>query len=384
MICMRKKILITATELHMYQFWTKHIKNLIDNGFDVDLVCSHVGGRLDDLKKRLTECGDPHLTVVDLKRSPVSPHNLKGYSQLKKYFRDNQYDVVITNEPVMGIMTRLAARTARRKNGTKVIYFAHGFHFWTGAPRLNWLLFYPVEKFGAHFTDVLVTMNTEDYERAKKHIHAKKVLYTYGIGVDLSEFYPRGGVRERKRKELNICDNTFVLFSASELSDRKNLTLAIDVVKLLIDKGYDIHFFNRGTGDKQQELEAYIKEKGVEDKVTLMGYGKDVDEMCLAADAFIFTSKQEGLPVAVMEAMSSRLPCVVSKIRGVTDLVKDGEGGFACPLDNANSFCDKIIYLIDNNSFEFRARLTENNQRLLEPYSFESVSEFILNLVDEV
>ena len=126
---MGKKILITATELHLIQFWTEHIKGLIENSNTVDIVCSNVGGRLEELKERLRECGNPRLNVVDLQRSPSSPKNLLGYFQLRKYFKENDYDVVITNEPVMGVMTRLAARTVR-KRGAKVIYFAHGFHFW--------------------------------------------------------------------------------------------------------------------------------------------------------------------------------------------------------------------------------------------------------------
>ncbi|MCC8073592.1 MAG: glycosyltransferase [Clostridiales bacterium] len=284
----------------------------------------------------------------------------------------------------MGFMTRLAARSARRKNNTRVVYFAHGFHFWNGAPKINWLLFYPIEKIGAHLTDVLVTMNTEDFERAKKHIHAKQVLYTYGIGVDLTKFHPKQGVREKKRAELGVDDNTFMLYSTSELNDRKNLTLAVDIVSILKEKGYNVHFFDRGVGENEELLKQYAKEKNISDSFTLLGYGKDVDEMCLAADAFLFTSKQEGLPVAVMEAMSSRLPCVVSKIRGVTDLVKDGKGGFVCSIDNANEYCEKIIYLIENNNDDFKNKLTESNNEVLKPYSFDNVAEFILKLAETV
>ncbi len=381
---MGKRILITATELHMYQFWTGHIKNLIDNGYSVDLLCSHVGGKLDALKEKLELVGNPKLTVVDLKRSPISPHNIHGFLQLKKYLAENRYDVIITNEPVMGFMTRLAAAKARRKNNTKVIYFAHGFHFWNGAPKLNWLLFYPIEKLGAHFTDVLVTMNHEDYERAKKHIHAKQVLYTYGIGVDLSKFKFREGVRQSKRQELGVDDETFMLYSTSELNDRKNLKLAVDIISILKSKGYNVHFFDRGVGEQEELLNQYAAQKGVSDCFTLLGYGRDVDEMCLAADAFLFTSKQEGLPVAVMEAMSCSLPCVVSDVRGVNDLIKYGKGGFTCKLNDADDFCERIIYLIDNNDCKTRCLLTKDNKTVLEPYSFDYVSKFILNLIEKV
>lgn len=380
---MKKRILITATELHMLQFWLYHIRHLTEAGYAVELICSHVGGRLEDLRARLSEIGDIRLTVVDLKRSPVSPHNIHGYFQLRQYLAGNHYDVIITNEPVMGFMTRLAARTVRRKNGTKVIYFAHGFHFWKGCPIQNWLLLYPLEKIGAHFTDTLVTMNTEDFARAKQHLRANQVVYTYGIGADLSKFSDVPGIRENKRKELHVSDDTFVLFSAAELSDRKNLTLAIDVVEKLRDEGCNVQYFNRGVGPKEEELRRYIAQKHLENQVILMGYGRDVRDMCLAADAFLFTSKQEGLPVAVMEAMSCRLPCVVSAIRGVTDLIHDGAGGYACPLGDVDAFCDRIKLLIHQRDTNFRRELTEKNAEVLAPYSIENVHGFIVQLIEQ-
>ena len=160
---MPPKILITATELHLLQFWTEHINAFINEGYSVDLICSDVGGKLENLRSRLAQCGNPRLKVVDLCRSPLSPKNLKGFCRLKRHFAENRYDAVLTNEPVMGMMTRLAAKSARKKYGTKVIYMVHGFHFWKGAPALNWALFYPLEKFASRFTDAIITINkTED------------------------------------------------------------------------------------------------------------------------------------------------------------------------------------------------------------------------------
>ena len=130
---MKKKILITATELNLVQFWVAHIENLIKSGCTVDIVCSDVGGKLSELKARLQSCGNPQITVVDLKRSPLSPHNIRGAAQMKRYLNGRDYDLILTNEPVMGMVTRFAA-SKKRRSGCKVIYFAHGFHFWRGAP----------------------------------------------------------------------------------------------------------------------------------------------------------------------------------------------------------------------------------------------------------
>lgn len=379
-----KKILITATELHIIQFWLYHIENLIKNGFEVELVCSHVGDKLDDLKEKLKIIGNPKLTVVDLKRNPLSLHNIHGYFQLRKYLAENKYDIIITNEPVMGVMTRLAARTARKKFGTKVIYFAHGFHFWKGAPVQNWLIFYPIEKIGSHFADIIVTMNEEDYHLAKNHFNSAEIKYTYGIGADLSQYSFNQQVREEKRKSLNLNDSDFMLFSTSELTKRKNIRLAIDVVNKLVSDGYNVKFFVRGKGNLLNNLNNHIKELNLENSVFLLGYGKDVKEMCMAADVFLFTSVQEGLPVAVMEAMSCSLPCVVSKIRGVTDLVKNGKSGYVCSLDNIDEFVDSIKLLADNKDTDLKQTLTKDNKKVLQPYAIENVFQFIEKIISDV
>lgn len=376
---MGKRILITATELHTLQFWTYHIKRLIDDGNDVELVCSNVGGKLEQLKQSLEDIGNPRLTVVDLKRNPLNPHNLIGYFQLRKYFKNNSYDVVITNEPVMGVMTRLAARTVR-KEGTRVIYFAHGFHFWQGAPKLNWMIFYPIEKFAAHFTDTIVTMNSEDYKLAKDRLKAKSIEYTYGIGADLNRFYKDDDLRHRKRQELGIRDE-IVIFTVSELSKRKNLRLALDIIKCLKDDGYNVRYFVRGVGPYEKEYKQYAEAIGINDIVNFMGYGKDIYELDNAADVFLFTSLQEGLPVSVMEAMSCCTPCVVSDIRGVNDLVENGNAGYVCQLDDVQSFVQNVEKIIDDA--DLRKRLTENNYSKLEPYKIENVYEFISGLVDQ-
>lgn len=378
---MKKRILITATELNLVQFWVFHIENLIKNGYRVDIVCSHVGGRLGELKRALKHHGDPRITVVDLKRSPLSPHNIRGYFQMKSYLSKNRYDIIITNEPVMGIITRLAA-AGQRKKGAKVVYFAHGFHFWKGAPALNWLLFFPMEKMASHLTDVIVTMNREDYALAQKRFGSADIKYIHGIGIDLSEFVFSEATRAKKRTELGLTDSDIMIFSANELSRRKNVLFALQIIKALVLKGHrNVKYFIRGQGPLEQQMRGYITENGLEKNVFLLGYGKDILEMDCAADIFLFTSRQEGLPVAVMEAMSCSLPCVVSDIRGVTDLIENGRGGYVCGLGDTDAFvssAEKIIAAEDKNS------LTFSNKDTLRPYERNSVFSDIYKILQEV
>lgn len=375
---MAPKILITATELHLLQFWTEHIKAFIDEGYSVDLICSEVGGKLENLKSRLSECGNPHLKVIDLCRSPFSPKNLKGFRQLKRHFAENHYDAVITNEPVMGMMTRFAAAASRKAHGTKVIYMVHGFHFWKGAPALNWALFYPAEKFAARFTDTIITINNEDYEFAKSHFKKVRVLRSNGIGVNLGSNAFEADIRRRKRESLGLKNGDFAVFCVSELTERKNLFFALNVVKKLVNESRNVvKFFIRGKGPLQDKLQKYIDDNSLGENVFLMGYGDDIREMDCAADAFLLTSLQEGLPVAVLEAMSCGLPCVVSDIRGSSDLFAFGGEGIACSLNSPRDFVQALDDVRKNKNDFSRAEAVRKNMHVLEAYSMQSVHSFL-------
>ncbi len=380
---MAPKILITATELHLLQFWTEHIKAFIDDGYSVDLICSEVGGKLEKLKSRLSECGNPHLKVVSLCRNPLSPKNLKGYRQLKRYFAENHYDAVITNEPVMGMMTRLAAASSRKAHGTRVIYMVHGFHFWKGAPVLNWAIFYPLEKFAARFTDAIITINNEDYEFAKSHFKKVRVLHSNGIGVNLGSNAFDADIRRKKRESLGLKNGDFAVFCVSELTERKNLFFALNIIKKLVNESRNVvKFFIRGKGPLQDKLQKYIDDNSLGENVVLMGYGDDIREMDCAADAFLLTSFQEGLPVAVLEAMSCGLPCVVSDIRGSSDLFAFGGEGIACSLASPQDFVQALGDIMKSKNDFSRAEAIRKNMQVLESYSMQSIYSFLKEAVE--
>lgn len=369
---MSKSILITATELHLSQFWKPHIKNFIDNGYSVDIICSVVSDKLEILKTQL--CDLPvSINVVNLSRSPLKISNLKGYKQMKTYLAQKHYDIIMTNEPVMGVVTRLAAKKHRKK-GTKILYTAHGFHFYTGAPKKNWLLFYPIEKALSKITDALVTINTEDFVRAKSKFKAKNTYYIHGIGIDLSKFSCNEELRRQKRKDLGVADDEIMLLSVAELTKRKNLQVAIRAFAK--SNNAKIKYFVRGVGELHDYFVDLIKELGVEDKVFLLGYGKDIPQMCCAADVFVFPTLQEGLPVALMESMACGLPVICSDIRGNEDLIDGVDDGFRYNCYDVDGFAEGINRLSSNE--QLRKNLAENGLKKLDKFSIENVqAEYI-------
>ena len=179
-----KKILLTCTDLMAIQFFTEHIKFWHEKGYHIDLACSPVGGRVNELIEFFDSIENSSLRTVALSRSPFKVSNLKGYLQLRKIAKKDHYDFVVTNEPVMGLLTRLAFANKRE---TKVTYIAHGFHFYRGGSKLNNIIYKAIESFAAHFTDSLVTINKEDFE-ATKAFKLKK----NGTAIILLHNHPSG------------------------------------------------------------------------------------------------------------------------------------------------------------------------------------------------
>lgn len=322
-----KRLLLTCTDLMAIQFLVPHVKYLSRHDFSVELACSDVGGRMEELQAALAGIAPVH--SVRLVRSPFSPDNRRGYGDLKKIIDGKAWDVIWTNEPVMGVMTRLAAKKAR-KNGTKVVYMVHGFHFYTGAPKKNWMLYYPVEKYCSRLCDMIITINQEDYDRAKT-FHAKRVEKIDGVGVNLDRFAPNEETRQQWRKQLDLAEDDFALLTVGELTPRKNQHIMLEALHLL--QKPNVKLFLCGRGELEAQLKGQVESLGLRQQVQFLGYRRDIPQICCAADAFVFTSVQEGLPKALMEAMASGLPVVCSDIRGNVDLIDDGKGGFVVPND---------------------------------------------------
>lgn len=317
---------------------------------------------------------------ISFARNPLHPSNVMAYRQLKRVIEEGDYDIIHCHTPVGGMLGRFAARHTRRR-GTRIIYTAHGFHFYQGAPLLNWLVYYPAERWMARYTDALITINQEDYARAQ-HFHAQQVYYVPGVGIDLTRFAPPADEdmwRQEsmdKRRELGLQPDDYVILSVGELIKRKNHEVVIRAMaqlKAQSEEGYrHLHYIICGRGVLEQELKQLAKKLDVEEKVHFLGYRSDICQICHASDLFVFMSLQEGLPVALMEAMACGLPVVCSAIRGNEDLVVDGENGVFS--DNTPEAVAEIIEAFASHKYvlkdEIGARLSK-----IRPYSLASLKE---------
>lgn len=318
--CEAKRVLYVATvvKTHIMTFHIPFLKMLKEMGYETAVAARNDYENPED-------CQIPYCDTfydIPFERSPFSKQNLTAYKALKKVIDSNHFDIIHCHTPVGSVLGRLCAIPARKK-GTKVFYTAHGFHFYKGAPLKNWLLYYPVEWLCAHFTDVLITINQEDFHRAQRTMHAKRVEYIPGVGIDIQKFCSISVDKKEKRRSLGIPNDAILLLSVGELIRRKNHELVIRAIPQL----HNVHYAIAGQGELSSYLKQLIYDLHVEDRVHLLGFRSDVSELYKTADIFVFPSIHEGLPVAVMEAMASGLPCAVSNIRGNSDLISNDTQG---------------------------------------------------------
>lgn len=363
-----KKVLFVATvvKMHIMVFHIPYLKMFKEMGWETAVAARN---DYDDPD----ECAIPYCDTyydIPFERNPIKLSNLKAYKSLKDIIDKGDYDIIHCHTPVGAMLTRLAAKTAR-KHGTKVFYTAHGFHFYKGAPAINWLLYYPVEKWLSLYTDVLITINNEDYERAKT-FNAGKVCYVPGVGIDLNKFNVGHIDKAKKRREIGVSTDDFVLLSVGELSPRKNHEVVIRAMSVLKnnDKLNKLEYMICGRGNYETELRKIAQDLNVIEHVHFLGFRADIAEICNCADLFIFMSHQEGLPVALMEAMACGLPAVCSDIRGNTDLIEDQKTGLIA--DNTPEAVAKAIVEVRQNN-EMRKALASTALQKIKQFDLSSV-----------
>ncbi|MEH2948587.1 glycosyltransferase family 4 protein [Sporofaciens sp. JLR.KK001] len=367
---MKKALQLASVASMIDQFNIPNIKLLRSIGYKVDVVADFTNPgnisieRARELIKQL-ESMDVRVIDIAVPRSLDPKTVISAYRRVRELVTTEHYNLIHCHSPIGGAIVRLAAKNERKK-GTKVIYTAHGFHFYNGAPLKNWILFYPVEKWLSRYTDILITINQEDYKRASGKFYAKKIIYVPGIGVDTEKFglHANGS---NIRKELGIKCDDIMFLSVGEFNTNKNHEVVIRAMTQLEQK---LYYIIVGKGNKENELKQLIIQLKLQDRVKLVGFRNDIADIYNAADVFIFPSFREGLSVSLMEAMASGLPVVCSRIRGNIDLI-DEKGGIFFNPSNVESVADSIHKILKSNLLE------------LGKHNFEKIKSFDLKIVEK-
>ena len=368
---MKKALLVTTVSGFVPQFERNNVKLLQNLGYEIHYASNYHTPSYGNDNSRLNDMGIIR-HQIDFVRSPYKLlDNWKAYCQLKDVMKQDKYDLVHCHTPMGGVLARLAAY---KTHTAPVIYTAHGFHFYKGAPKKNWLFYYPVEKFLSRYTYQQICLNKEDFEIARKKFKAEYVDYIPGVGIDLEKFQNLAVDRESKIKELGLPKNKKILLSVGELIKRKNHETIIRAIAELQDPS--LIYVICGHGELEEYLKELCKRLKVDDQIYFLGYRTDILEIYPIADLFIFPSWQEGLPVALLEAMASGLPAICSDIRGNRDLIQES----SCLMKENTP--EEYQYAIKKllKSEETMKKLGKINKAAANDFSQDKVKKIMLNI----
>lgn len=372
---MKKALMYASVASIIQQFNMNNIRNLQALGYKVDVACNFEFGssisheKVNQLKQELK------VMDVDFYHVPVPrklgdiKNSVKSYRKTRTLMNRKNYDLIHCHSPIGGIICRVAYRTSKNYKNGKMIYTAHGFHFFEGNSKIKNIIFSSVEKIGAKFTDTLITINMEDYNAAQKFKLRNKgrVEHVPGVGIDLDKIEVICAERNKLLEKLGVPEESKLLLSVGELNENKNHRIVIEALPYLDE---NVHYIICGQGHLKEELATLAKSLKVDSRVHLLGFQNNIIEIMKSCDIFVFPSKREGLSVALMEAMACGMPCVVSKIRGNSELIDEGKGGSLFEISDTNVLSGLISELIDNKEIN---KIKEYNLQKIRAYSRKQV-----------
>ena len=337
---MKKKILYVATvDSHIKNFHLPFLQMMQQKGWETHVATNGT--------EKIPFCDHKH--TICMERSPFKLNNLKAIKQMKQLLEKEHFDIIHCHTPMGSVVTRLAAKKAR-KNGTRVIYTAHGFHFYTGAPLINWLLFYPVEWYLAKYTDTLITINHEDYNRAKKKFNKRchDIQYIPGVGIDPKKFDFKMTKKEKHklRASLGLEDDDLVMIFPARLDKNKNQGFLIKCMPELITENPKIHLLLPGQDELNGKYQRLAEKLNVENNVHFLGNRSDIPKLLKISNVAVSSSKREGFPINLIEARECNLKIVASNCRGNRDIARISNNAV---YNNKEEFCKTIL---DNKSGE--------------------------------
>lgn len=365
-----KKVLYVATvDIHIRTFHLPYLKLLHDNGYEVHVATNG--------NEKFPFCDIKHQICIE--RSPFKLSNIKAIKQLKRIIEKEKYDIVHCHTPMGAVVARLASKKARKIYGTRVIYTAHGFHFYKGAPKLNWLLFYPIERYLAKYTDTLITINKEDFNLAKAKFskRCRDIQYVPGVGIDINKFNIKIQEKEKSKliKELGIKEKDCILTCVARLDKNKHQDFLINMMEILCKEHDDIHLLLVGPDELNGFCQEMVKNKGLTKYVHFLGRREDVPEILSITSIVVSASLREGLPVNIIESFAAGKPVVALNCRGMKDLVSNGINGFIIENNNVEDFSKGILKICMNN--DLKNEMESNNLLKASEYDISIILSYL-------
>lgn len=368
---MKKVLYVTTVSRTINAFLIPHINMLLDNGYEVHCACSIDKPVDKELQRRGVK-----IFEVPFSRNPLGIGNIKAFIKLEELQRINDYDIVHVHTPIAAIYGRLLKLNFP---SLRIIYTAHGYHFLKGGSKLGWILYYPIEKIMAKFTDVTININKEDYEITKEKLKPKKCYLLNGVGLDLDKYKKLSSKEiQEKRKEFGLKDKDFVVLMVAEINKNKNHIQLINAMDILKDKYPNIKVLCIGDGTLKESLEKQIILRNLQNNIFILGYRLDVNKLINISDIGILLSRREGLPRNIMEFMACGRKVIATDIRGCRDLICDETIGTLVNVDDYESTAKAIekYYILNDKSFEVSEEIRK--------YDIESINSELLKIYEDV
>lgn len=368
---MKKVLYVTTVSRTINAFLIPHINMLLDNGYEVHCACSIDKPVDKELQRRGVK-----IFEVPFSRNPLGIGNIKAFIKLEELQRINDYDIVHVHTPIAAIYGRLLKLNFP---SLRIIYTAHGYHFLKGGSKLGWILYYPIEKIMAKFTDVTININKEDYEITKEKLKHKKCYLLNGVGLDLDKYKKLSSKEiQEKRKEFGIKDKDFVVLMIAEINKNKNHIQLINAMDILKDKYPNIKVLCIGDGTLKESLEKQIILRNLQNNIFMLGYRLDVNKLINISDIGILLSRREGLPRNIMEFMACGRKVIATDIRGCRDIVCNYNVGTLVKVGDYEETARAIekYYILNNKSFEVSEEIKK--------YDIETINSELLKIYEDV
>jgi len=354
-----KRVLFVATLFqHLAAFHRPFMRRLLAQGHDVHAAASAREGRMEQVQNDGVTCWD-----IPFRRSPYHPGNVQAVYVLVNLLRKARYDLIHTHTPVASFLTRYLAR---RTGQGRVLYTAHGFHFYQGAPMRSWLLYRTAELLARPW-------NSEDLQHAKSLGYEKdeNLFLVHGVGVDTTLYYPANAAGNLRR-ELGLSDDTQLVCCIAEFTPNKNHAVLFESWHQVSAAFPMAHLLLVGSTGRCTQVQRQAANMELP-RVHFLGRRDDVPDILRQVNVLVLISRREGLPRVVIEAMATGVPVVASAVRGNRDLVRPGTNGWLVDPSKPAECAEALMECLADP--EQGRRLGANGRRLVEPYLLGNVCD---------
>ncbi|MBN1056572.1 glycosyltransferase family 1 protein [Clostridium botulinum] len=369
-----KKILFVASTLsHIENFHIPYLKEFKEKGFSV-----HIMGTMNN-KTRIPYVDK--IIPVEFEKNMFSIKNFHNSIKIRKNIKKENYNIIYLHTTLAAFFTRLSIMTLFKKPKL-IINTVHGYLFDDNTKFIKKSIMILAEKLVKCVTDTIIVMNSTDYNIAKKYNLFKNNIYLInGMGIN-TENFPSINPNEKLllRKENAFSDKDLILIYVAEFSKRKNQIFLINSLKKLIDEGFsDVKLLLLGDGKMFDNIKSYSDELGISNNIIFTGYTKKTCMYYQLSDVCVSSSRIEGLPFNIVEAMSTGLPVIASNIKGHSDLVKQNKNGYLFEYNNIDQFCNYIKKIYYNKELQCKMRISSSE--ISKEYSLKNVLDNTIDII---